>query len=118
MISILLTLILGAAVAGGVLLRRTSPWIGGSMAFTALAGIYFAWRPDDLSTIAHLIGVGRGADLLLYIWVVVSFLAIVALMLRLRALREQITLLARHAALGDAAPPDRGRDAARAAGKP
>jgi hypothetical protein len=117
MISILLTLILAAAVAGGVLLRRTSPWIGGSMAFTALAGIYFAWRPDDLSGIAHLMGVGRGADLLLYIWVVVSFLAIVALMLRLRALREQITLLARHAALGGATPPGQDGNTSRAAEK-
>jgi len=105
MISILLTVILGAAVVAGALLRRTSPWIGGSMALTAATGIYFAWQPDDLSGIAHLLGVGRGADLLLYIWVVVSFLAIVALMLRLRALREQITLLARHVALGGAAAP-------------
>ena len=117
MISILLTLILGAAVAGGVLLRRSSPWIGGAMAITAIAGIYFAWRPDDLSQIAHLMGVGRGADLVLYIWVVVSFLALVALMLRLRALREQITQLARHAALGGATPPERRGGAESAAGE-
>lgn len=117
MISILLTLILGAAVAGGVLLRRTSPWIGGAMSVAAAAGIYFAWRPDDLSQIAHLMGVGRGADLVLYIWVVVSFLALVALMLRLRALREQITQLARHAALGGATPPDRRGGAESAAGR-
>ncbi len=102
MISIVLTFILGAALAAGVLLRRTSPWIGGAMGMTAAVGIYFAWRPNDLSVIAHLMGVGRGADLLLYIWVVVSFLAIVALMLRLRALREQVTILARHIALAEA----------------
>lgn len=109
MISIVLTLILAAALVAGVLLRRTSPWIGGAMAVTAAVGIYFAWRPDDLSAIAHLMGVGRGADLLLYIWVVVSFLAIVALMLRLRALREQITTLVRHIALTEAIPEPRHR---------
>lgn len=35
------------------------------MLFTALAIIFVVW-PESLNTIAHFVGVGRGADLLLY----------------------------------------------------
>lgn len=102
MISLILSVVLGAALVGGLLIRRSAPWVGIAMAVASAVGIYFAWVPDDLSRIAHALGVGRGADLLLYIWVVVSFLALVALMLRLRLLNEQLTELARKLALATA----------------
>jgi small membrane protein len=105
MISLILSVVLGAAFVGGLLIRKTAPSVGISMVIASAIGIYFAWVPDDLSRIARFLGVGRGADLLLYIWVVVSFLALVALMLRLRLLNEQLTELARKLALATARPP-------------
>jgi hypothetical protein len=107
MISVILSVVLGAALIGGLLIRRTAPWVGITMASASAIGIYFAWMPDDLGRIAHTLGVGRGADLLLYVWVVVSFLALVALMLRLRALNEQLTELTRKLALATAQPPSK-----------
>jgi len=105
-ISLILSIVLGAALVGGLLIRKNAPSVGIAMVIASAIGIYFAWTPDDLSRIAHWLGVGRGADLLLYIWVVVSFLALVALMLRLRALNEQLTELARKLALATAQRPE------------
>jgi hypothetical protein len=107
MISLILSVVLGAALVGGLLIRRSAPWVGFALVVVSAIGIYFAWRPDDLSRIAQALGVGRGADLLLYIWVVVSFLALVALMLRLRALNERLTELARKLALATTHDPIR-----------
>ena len=40
----------------------------------ALAGLYFVWVPAHATALAAFAGIGRGVDLILYIWVVISLL--------------------------------------------
>ena len=64
--------------------------------------------PDLLTRVARLVGIGRGADLLLYI-VVVAFLAFAATTYRqFRRLEDDITELSRRVALLGAEKPPAG----------
>ena len=98
-ISVFLSVMLLAAIAAGLALRRRAPIIGAAIALAALVGTYFVWMPEQLTTVAHAMGVGRGADLVLYLWVSITFLALAALVLELRHLQRQLTLLAREQSL-------------------
>ena len=98
-ISFLLSVMMLAAVCAGLGLRRRAPAIGAAIAIAALIGLYFVWMPEQLNTLAHVLGVGRGADLLLYLWVSLTFLAVAGLVLEIRHLQRQLTLLAREQAL-------------------
>lgn len=99
MISVLLTLLMAAVAAVALAVRRRSPPVSLAMLATAAAGVWFAWRPQDLTDLAHLLGVGRGADLALYIGLSLCVLALAALLLQLRHLQARFTLLAREVAL-------------------
>lgn len=68
----------------------------------AAASVYAVLRPDDLSAIANLIGVGRGSDLLLYGLVVAFFAVVFSVYQRFRAVDRRYTDLARTVALRDA----------------
>ena len=69
----------------------------------ALLGLYFVWVPDHTTAIANLLGVGRGTDLLIYLWIVLSLAIGLNLHLKVRAARRDITELARALALRTAA---------------
>lgn len=72
--------------------------------------------PDGLTRIAELVGVGRGADLLLYVLVVTFMLVSVVLFRRLAVLERRYTELARELALDRPmvqAPADPAREARR-----
>lgn len=79
--------------------------------FVLLAAVAIMF-PPMLTTVARWVGVGRGADLLLY-GLTITFLGYVAASYRrMRHLEQQNTVLARHIALGDAlrdAPGHRGQ---------
>ncbi|NUR25716.1 MAG: DUF2304 domain-containing protein [Catenulispora sp.] len=62
-------------------------------------------RPDDTTWLAHKVGVGRGADLVLYLLVVAFAFFSVNTFLRFRNLERRFTDLARAIALRDAEPP-------------
>lgn len=67
--------------------------------------------PDLLVRIAHFLGIGRGADLVLYLSILFMFVACFLIYLRFRRLDEQLTTIVRHLAIHDAergADPDRG----------
>jgi hypothetical protein len=98
-ISFFLSVMMLGAVGAGLGLRRRAPVIGAAIAIAALFGLYFVWMPEQLTTLAHLLGVGRGADLVLYLWVSLTFLAVAGLVLEIRHLQRQLTLLAREQAL-------------------
>ena len=70
-----------------------------------LAAIGFISFPDSLTYIAHWLGIGVGANLLLYL-LTLAFLA-VSFMLYARTvqLRRQMTQLVRHLALSQPLPP-------------
>jgi hypothetical protein len=59
--------------------------------------------PDMLTKVAELVGVGRGADLLLYVLVVTFMLVSVVLFRRIAELERRYTQLARTIAVNSAA---------------
>jgi len=66
---------------------------------TVALGIYFVWFPEQTTGIAHLIGIGRGTDLILYIWIVLSFIMILNLHLKMKQLLSYLTELIRFIAV-------------------
>jgi hypothetical protein len=63
------------------------------------AGCVFVWLPGLTSDIAALLGVGRGADLILYCWVVITLFIALNLHLKLNAQTRALTELVRAIAL-------------------
>jgi hypothetical protein len=101
-ISLILSALMLGAIAAGLAVRRRAPAVGIAIVVAALTGFYFAWMPAHLNVVARALGVGRGADLLLYLWVSLTFLALAGVVLELRRLQRQVTLLARDLALHEA----------------
>ena len=64
--------------------------------------VYAVLRPDDVTKVAHLVGVGRGTDLLLYALIVAFVFTVLAFYLRLHEDEQRITQLSRAVALRDA----------------
>lgn len=71
------------------------------LAATVVAVVF----PDVLNHVAHWVGVGRGADLLLYGLIVVFLGNTLLQQRRSRHIERQITLLARRLAIAEAAQP-------------
>jgi len=99
--------ILLTALLCGVLLYawkeyRRSPIIAFLSVMAACWGLYFVWVPDHATELAHFAGIGRGVDLILYTWVVISLILLLNLHLKLRAQMETITALARAIAIANA----------------
>ena len=99
MISIVLTLLMIGVIVVGLAVRRRSPPLALSIMVVAAGGVWFSWRPQDLTMLAQTLGVGRGADLALYLGLSLCFLAIAALLLQLRHMQVRFTQLAREMAL-------------------
>jgi hypothetical protein len=81
---------------------RRSPLVGLLAWAAALVGLYFVWVPAHATRLAELAGVGRGVDLIIYVWVVISLLMLLNLHLKLRAQLDLITVLARQLAISNA----------------
>ncbi len=72
----------------------------------AAAGIFFVWNPDEMTRLARLVGVGRGADLVTYATTLILFLTVVAAIMRERRSNEVLTLLVRRLAVQQARYPE------------
>jgi small membrane protein len=70
-----------------------------SIMIAALFGIYLVWVPEQATVIAQHVGIGRGTDLVLYIWILISFFSLVVVYLKMNNQFEAITSLARALAL-------------------
>ena len=81
--------------------RRRSPVVAWLSVVAAACGLYFTWMPDHATHVAQWAGVGRGVDLVLYIWVCITLVVLLNLHLKLRTQMELITVLARTIALAD-----------------
>jgi small membrane protein len=108
LLTALLTLVLVYAWSA----HRTVPIIGLLASGAALAGLYFVWVQEHATALAALVGIGRGSDLIVYIWVVISLLIMLNLHLKLRLQLDMITRLARAVAL------DRAKESRREPGPP
>ncbi len=74
-----------------------------------LAAAVAVARPSLIGGIAKSLGIGRGADLVLYCSVIVMMIGFWMIYARLRAVRRELTILVRRLAIRDAIgtpPPD------------
>ncbi len=106
-IQVLLTLGLLLCAAYAFLQVKVSAFLHVVIYTAALAGTYFVWFPEHTTVVAQLLGVGRGADLVLYLWVVISIAIGFNLHVKLATESRKTTLLARHIAIRDAWEPER-----------
>ncbi len=83
---------------------RRSPVVALMTVVVAVAGLHFVWFPEHSTAIAAMSGIGRGADLVLYVWLCLSLIVLLNLDLKLRSQMELITRLARATALAAADP--------------
>jgi hypothetical protein len=87
----------GRPSALNLLLRRTL------MLLAICCGVVAVLVPEAVTAVAHVVGVGRGADLLLYLACVTFLFTTIGLHLRLASLRDQYVALAREIAIDRAA---------------
>lgn len=86
-----------AGARGWVSRREGAAWASVWLA----VGVTVAW-PRVTAIAAKSLGIGRGADLVLYCSVIVMMIGFFMVYARLRALRREITLLVRRLAIQDA----------------
>lgn len=79
--------------------RKLSPIVGLATPSVAAFGIAVTLQPDAANVIAHFLGVGRGADLIFYLWTLLSALLIANIHFRLRQQKSMLTTLTRELAL-------------------
>ena len=96
-LGLLVTGIFAGAARGKLSRREAFLWSG--LCFAAAVAI--VW-PHLTSALAKGLGIGRGADLLLYLAVGVMMAGFWTTYMNLRALRREVTLLVRHIALLEA----------------
>jgi hypothetical protein len=89
--------------------RRSGPLSYGIM-LAAAGGIVLVIFPGLSTAVANAVGVGRGTDLVLYVFMLIVFAGIANLHLRMRAQAEVVTLLAREIALATARQPHGAKD--------
>ena len=102
---ILFTLVLLAVVLVAFVQLPQIPLVGALTMAAALFGAYVVWVPDHATYLANAVGIGRGADLVLYLWVLISSAVLLLLYLNLREQMQLITGLARRMALTEARSP-------------
>lgn len=88
------------------LIALTRGWLTRKEALTwggvCLAAAVAIYDPQMIQRIAKALGIGRGADLLLYCAVVITMIGFWMVYVRLRGLRREMTLLVRHLAILEA----------------
>ena len=79
--------------------RKKSRLVSTALTIVACAGIVLVLFPELTNKLAHWVGVGRGADLIFYCWLVISFIISVNLQFKILALQKNITDLTRELSL-------------------
>jgi hypothetical protein len=79
--------------------RTTSRLVQIAVLVAIAAGCYFVWAPEQANVLAQAVGVGRGADLLFYLWVIITLALILFMYLKIQRLTRRVTRLTRAIAL-------------------
>jgi len=102
----LFQLVLSAAFLSSLWLvwrRRQQQAVSGAVAsgwtLGVIVGLVVTWYPDTASVIANIVGVGRGADLIVYVGLVLLFVLVFQLHVSHVRLERQLTKLVREEAL-------------------
>lgn len=111
MIPIQAILIAVLVLMGGIYFTTFSSRLASRLAVLGLLsmGVLFVVNPELTTRIAHRLGVGRGTDLLLYLFCVGSISIFLKLYKKSRTLDEKLTEVARQVALLGARAPRRGQ---------
>lgn len=83
----------------GLLQKSKTRSVGTSICVTCVAGLCFVWFPEFATYIANQVGVGRGADLIFYIFIILSLFVMFSLYIRLDKINDALTVLVRNEAL-------------------
>jgi small membrane protein len=98
-IRILLTVGLLVFLVYGTSQRGKSLFVFYATLAIGAAGLFFVWMPEEANDLAYLLGVGRGADLILYCWILTSLIMALNLHVLIRENQQVTTELARQLAL-------------------
>lgn len=90
---------LGFALLYAWLQRRKSRVVSIGLMIVAAIGILAVLAPDASTSVARALGVGRGADLIMYCWIVITLLVAVNLQVKILQMQHSITVIARELAL-------------------
>lgn len=85
---------------------QAKAWVKLGFVVFVIAGIYAILRPNDTTTLAHLLGLGRGTDLMLYALIIAFAFTTLSTYLRFKDLELRYSRLARAVALRGAEPPE------------
>src|SRR5262245_14163333 len=85
--------------------RLKAPSISWMIFVISVLGIVLVIMPELTTYLAEFLGVGRGADLVFYVFIVITLCAVFILHLRIRSNAQTITVLARSIALMSAQSP-------------
>jgi len=107
MIQVILTLCFLFIILYGWAHIRPMRLVSATMILLSGAAIYFVWDPAVTTSIAHTMGIGRGADLMMYFFFVFVIFQLIMLHVKLRAQMVLLTQLARHIAMDAAKTPGR-----------
>lgn len=69
--------------------------------FGVIGGLVVTWYPDTASFFASLVGVGRGADLVVYLGIILLFVLVFQLHVSHVRLERELTKMVREEALKD-----------------
>jgi hypothetical protein len=104
--SSIVSVLLVGLIIYALLQQRQFPVVARTLPFVALLGVYVLWFPESTSEAAHWVGIGRGVDLMLYVWILVSGLLFLVLHLKLVTHDRRVTELVRLLAIQAATRPD------------
>ena len=105
MIQVFLTVLLVGIALVFAVQQATSRLVRSVILLVIVMGGAFVWRPEETTVIARALGVGRGADLVLYLWVVISLALMLVLYLKIVQMGRKVTQLTRVLALNQARIP-------------
>lgn len=98
-IQILLSGALGCFFLYALSQKRNSLFVSYAMIVIVMVGAFFLWFPDSTNAIARHLGISRGADLMLYGFIVMGLVVSFNLHLRQRRQNEKITQIVRYIAI-------------------
>jgi hypothetical protein len=83
----------------GIVQRKEARRIGLAIVLLSAAALAAIWNDTAVTRLANWVGVGRGTDLILYIWIPISLAFAMLLYVRVVALEHMLTQLCRHIAI-------------------
>jgi hypothetical protein len=93
------------AMYGIRLIIERSRFVGFGLLLLSVIGIPLVIFPDAATSVANSVGVGRGADLLIYVLFILVLLSLLVIHALIRDLNQRLTRVVRAVALVSAHPP-------------